>query len=96
MCAISTGYVNITPDRDLAANPYHVSICFIKDLRKGWYTWKRGRIQELWAKYAEDVPHDFAVDWWGRGGSLHLSKDDQVPGEFKLVAINLKGRQIHG
>ena len=73
-----------------------MSICFIKDLRNGWYTWKRGRIQELWAKYAEDVPHDFAVDWWGRGGSLHLSKDDQVPGEFKLVAINLKGRQIHG
>ena len=78
MCAISTGWLKIVPDRDLATNPYHISICFIKDLRNGWYTWKRRRVHDLWAKYAAEVQYDFTVDWWWRGGTLHLSKDDEV------------------
>ena len=65
-------------ERDLVANHYHISICYMKDLYVGWYQWKRRRVMDLWSKYSMEVRHDFTVEWWGSGGSLHISQYDEI------------------
>ena len=59
--------------RQIDEYPYHISICYLRDIWSEWH-WKRWILYQLWDLYKENVVMNIAVSWWGRGGSIHLSK----------------------
>ena len=48
----------------------------MQDLWNGWHQWKKTVLYGLWRKYAYEVQVDIKMDWWGRDGTVHLSRDD--------------------